>query len=183
MKLKYFLRGFGVGIVLTALILSVSYRSNDSSKSIVEQAKELGMVFPEGTKEPTDTIPTEKPKTTETTKTTEAPKATETPKATEAVKETQQPTVSGAGVKVSEATATKKPSTKAKKIKVVLRNDLLSSTVAKELKKAGVVKDDKALDRYFEKSGMARKILGGTFYFPPNASYKEITDIVTGRKK
>ena len=48
MKLKYFLRGLGTGIILAALILCISYRSGKSSeKSVVDQAKELGMIFPE----------------------------------------------------------------------------------------------------------------------------------------
>ena len=46
MKLKYFLRGLGVGMVVTALVLCIAYRNSSSGKSVVEQAKELGMVFP-----------------------------------------------------------------------------------------------------------------------------------------
>lgn len=48
MKLKYFLRGLGVGMVVTALVLCIAYRNSSSGKSVVEQAKELGMVFPAG---------------------------------------------------------------------------------------------------------------------------------------
>ena len=49
MKLKYFLRGLGVGMVVTALVLCIAYRNSSSGKSVVEQAKELGMAFPQGT--------------------------------------------------------------------------------------------------------------------------------------
>lgn len=49
MKLKYYLRGIGIGIIVTAIILSiVNGVSNSSNKmtnpQIVEKAKELGMV-------------------------------------------------------------------------------------------------------------------------------------------
>ena len=69
MKLKYFLRGLGVGMVVTALVLCIAYRNSSSGKSVVEQAKELGMVFPQGTSEPDVTATpesenTKKPKST-----------------------------------------------------------------------------------------------------------------------
>ena len=70
MKLKYFLRGLGVGMVVTALVLCIAYRNSSSGKSVVEQAKELGMVFPQGTSEPDVTATpesenTKKPKSTQ----------------------------------------------------------------------------------------------------------------------
>ena len=49
MKKKYFLRGLGAGILITALILSIGYRKQDSGETVVQRAKELGMVFPEKT--------------------------------------------------------------------------------------------------------------------------------------
>ena len=47
MKAKWFIRGLGTGIVLTALILCMAYRSNRNDGSVIKEAKELGMVFPE----------------------------------------------------------------------------------------------------------------------------------------
>ena len=47
MKAKWFIRGMGTGIVLTALILCMAYRSNRNDGSVIKEAKELGMVFPE----------------------------------------------------------------------------------------------------------------------------------------
>lgn len=51
MKLKYYLRGIGIGIIVTAIILSIVGGVNNSSKEakmtnaqILERAKELGMV-------------------------------------------------------------------------------------------------------------------------------------------
>ena len=86
MKLKYFLRGLGVGMVVTALVLCIAYRNSSSGKSVVEQAKELGMVFPQGTSEPDVTATpesenTKKPKSTKKAATKEpAKKASETKK-------------------------------------------------------------------------------------------------------
>lgn len=47
MKIKWFLRGLGVGIVLTALLLCMTYRASQKNNNVIKQAKELGMVFPE----------------------------------------------------------------------------------------------------------------------------------------
>ena len=49
MKMKYFLRGLGVGVLLATLLLCMSYRGQNSENSIIKQAKELGMQFPEKT--------------------------------------------------------------------------------------------------------------------------------------
>ena len=88
MKMKYFLRGFGAGIVAAALILCVYYRQKTPEQTnIVQQAKELGMVFPEGTKAPEPTLAPEPTATPELTKKTEVsvtPQPTEKPKQTTA---------------------------------------------------------------------------------------------------
>lgn len=47
MKMRYFLRGLGVGVLLATLLLCISYRGQNSENSIIKQAKELGMQFPE----------------------------------------------------------------------------------------------------------------------------------------
>lgn len=47
MRLKYFLRGVGVGIVVTTLILTIAHNANRrmSDNEIIERARELGMAF------------------------------------------------------------------------------------------------------------------------------------------
>lgn len=45
MKLKYYLRGLGIGILVTALILSISGDKNTmTDDQVIQRAKELGMV-------------------------------------------------------------------------------------------------------------------------------------------
>ena len=46
MKSKWFLRGLGVGIIVTALLLCITYRSSSENTNVIKQARELGMVFP-----------------------------------------------------------------------------------------------------------------------------------------
>ena len=46
MKLKYYLRGLGIGILVTTVILSLAGvgRKNMTDEEVVKRAKELGMV-------------------------------------------------------------------------------------------------------------------------------------------
>lgn len=47
MRLKYFLRGLGIGIVVTTIILAISHSANRkmSDSEVIERAKELGMGY------------------------------------------------------------------------------------------------------------------------------------------
>lgn len=195
--MNYFLRGLGAGIVFTALILCSYYRKNDIEQAdVVQQAKELGMVFPEGTKEPelqsdiqkeSESTPESVKQESKETKSTESasgkPESTEriseepvsTPKATEnTVKQesTKKP------VTTKKPEASESPSS-AKGTRFTVRDGLLSSSVAREMKEAGIVKSDKALDAYLEKNGYATAIREGTYWIPAGATYEQIAKIIT----
>ena len=156
--IKYFLRGLGVGIVLTALAFSIGYRVNAPKQNVVEQAKELGMVFPEGTAVPVAV--TEQPVQ-------ETPAQTET--ATRRPKQSEKPQ------------NTPKSEEDIKGTRFTVRGGLLSSSVAREMMEAGIIKSDKALDDYLEKSGYATEIRAGTYFIPKGAGYEDIARIITGR--
>lgn len=50
MKLKYYLRGLGIGIIVTTVVLAISFAGRQKTLSdaeIIARAKELGMVMPE----------------------------------------------------------------------------------------------------------------------------------------
>ena len=47
MKLKYYLRGLGTGVLFATIILMISYSYKMSDKQIKEKALKLGMVYPE----------------------------------------------------------------------------------------------------------------------------------------
>ena len=199
MKFQYFLRGLGVGIVLTALILCISYRASDSKVDVVEEAKKLGMVFPEGTIEPAqitlppslsatpsavDTPSAEPDATGERAGETSSAAAPSEPAATPTDKptakppvKTKRPTASGAGV-----TGIKTGQSATKKNRFTVRSGLLSSSVAREMKEAGIIDDDKAFDEYLEDHGESENVRAGTYDIPEGASFAEITKIITRKK-
>lgn len=175
MKTRFFLRGLGAGIILTALILCVGYRINAPEQNIVEEAKKLGMVFPEGTsvpvtvsQQPGDAVPIE----------TAAPVNTAAvPAGTAAANNSvgKAPTNSvGAGKKGQ--------SGKVQGTRFTVRGGLLSSSVAREMMEAGIIKSDKVLDDLLEKSGYAREIQAGTYFIPAGSTYEDIARIITGRQ-
>lgn len=50
MKLKYYLRGLGIGIIITTIILMISFsmrKDEISDEEVIERATQLGMVMPE----------------------------------------------------------------------------------------------------------------------------------------
>ena len=52
MKLKYYLRGLGMGIIFATLVLTVSsviHNNKLSEEQIVKEAKKLGMIMPDET--------------------------------------------------------------------------------------------------------------------------------------
>lgn len=169
MKLKYFLRGLGVGVLLTTLILCISYRGQSGENSIIKQAKELGMQFPEKTP---DTLiqPSATPNQAATgqavTSQSKKPEQTKTP------------------VPSATEKATKKPSqkTNGKMRSFTVRSGLLSSSVSRELKEAGIIKDADKFDSYLEKSGLAKKLIAGDYKIPVGATQQEVAQIITGGK-
>lgn len=169
MKITYFLRGLGTGILVTALVLCIGYRQQDSQESVVERARELGMEFPEKTPdalvEPSVTPETAVSGSAAVGKMTEKP--------------TSKPTARPKAKATAKATPGQEKASSAKTRTFTVRSGLLSSSVAREMKEAGIIQDDEALDDYLEKSGLARKVRAGRYEIPVGASYEEIAHIIT----
>lgn len=108
MKLRYYLRGIGAGIIFTAIIYSfiiIPRRDTMTDDEIIKAAKELGMVekttydlsgiLSTSTPAPTETpLPTETPAPTDTPTPTTAQSPTDTPTPTESQSPTDMPTPS-----------------------------------------------------------------------------------------
>lgn len=177
MKIRFFLRGLGIGILMTTLVLCVFYRTQNSEGSIVERARKLGMEFPEQTADPLIN-PTASP---EVTSAATAEPAVETAAATDVPVQPSAPTQPPAETEKPVEQPTAKPDAR-KTHTFTVRGGLLSSSVAREMKAAGVIEDDEALDEYLEKNGLARKVRAGKYKIPVGASYEEIAKIITRQK-
>lgn len=210
MKLKYFLRGLGSGVVVTALILSIAHGGNKetmSDQEIIKRAEQLGMVpqerdlLAEATKSPTITneaTPTVTGEATDKNFTDDIlAMATEVAKPSKEAEPTEEatPTKEAAPTK-AEATvtptkeptatpephkdATVTPSAGEKKV-ITIVSGMWSDQVARELQAMGVVESATDFDQYLIKNGYANRIVVGTFQIPEQASYEEIAKIITSR--
>ncbi|MGN0431619.1 MAG: hypothetical protein ACI4EQ_04610 [Lachnospiraceae bacterium] len=211
MKLKYYLRGLGIGILVTIVIVAISGagKKTMTDEEIKNRARELGMVEstvlsdiqnkePEGTETPkpstepegTETPkPSTEPEGTETPKPSTEPEGTETPKPTEEPEKTETPKPSIE----PEETETPKPSIEPEKtpiaeasdretITIVISNGESSVTVSKTLEAMGLIENASDYDKYLCENGYDKKIRTGTYEVPTDASEEEIAKIITRSK-
>mgnify|MGYP004460142287 FL=1 len=208
MKLKYYLRGLGIGILITTVILSLAGigRKNMTDEEVVKRAKELGMVestllsdLPDQTKveEVRPTEPeTPEPETSLQPETSEQeisaePEAGPGPETSEP--ETLEPEVSPEPEESASTPETPvapeetpvspedgNPDTPAgETVTLVIGRGESSTTVSKNLQKAGIVEDAAAFDRFLCNNGYDKKIITGTYEIPYGASEEEIAKIIT----
>ena len=210
MKLKYYLRGLGIGILITTVILSLAGigRKNMTDEEVVKRAKELGMVestllsdLPDQTKaeevRPTEPETSLQPETSEQENSAE-PEAGPGPETSEP--ETLEPEVSPEPEETASTPETPaapeetpvapeetpvcpedgNPDTPAgETVTLVIGRGESSTTVSKNLKKAGLVEDAAAFDRFLCNNGYDKKIITGTYEIPYGASEEEIAKIIT----
>lgn len=178
MKLKYYLRGLGIGILVTAAILTIVYHTKGSmsDSQIKKRAAQLGMVMAsteedtlfaqttqaDTTIEETGTISVEE--TTTVVETTEAVTEAPTEKPTEAP--TEAPTEKPTEPAVTEAVLTISPG-------------MYSESVSAELARLGIITNQKEFNSYLVNNGYAERIQTGDFKVKADMSYDEIARIIT----
>lgn len=170
MKLKYYLRGLGIGIFITTLILSIAYKNRKpiSDDEVKQRAMALGMVE---TDENSFLSITKEEKTT-TEKVTEE---STTEKVTEKTT-TEKPTE-----KVTESTTesqTKPPEDEAVKYTLQISKGMYSEIVADELYEAGIISNTGDFNAVLENGGYSERIGTGKFELSSDMSYEEIAKII-----
>lgn len=201
MKLKYYLRGLGIGMIVTALILGISFSSRQeqaqtmTDDQIRERAAELGMVdsseltlaaLQNGAMQPMESTPQEtqtqnspeaaaEPEETQTPETNTEPEVTVTPEVTNEPETTVTPEAT------PEPEATKAPEQTQTDGIIINRGDD-SGSVSRRLYEAGLVENAKAFDNYLCNNGYSRSINPGTYEIVPGTSEEEIAKIITGKQ-
>ena len=194
MKLKYYLRGIGIGIVVTAVIMGVALGNPTGGISDAEvraRAEKLGMsddtrVLSENEEKETKTQETASPEIQKTTEPTAKPtteptaKPTTAPTAEVAAEPTTEPTAEVA----TEPTAEPKPSAsvtsepESEEIIIEVRPGDGSYAVAQAVQSAGLVDDAGAFDRFLCQNGYDKKICTGSHTIPAGSSEAEIAAIL-----
>ncbi len=205
MNLKYYLRGLGIGITVTALIMGIATGGSKetlSNEEIKERAKELGMieestvlgdVLPTQapTQEPVvESTPTQEPEEqpTEAPTPTAEPEATPTSMPTEKPAPTEKPTDSetAESVKVEKSVETDDVESSSEdgseSYTVEVKSGQDSYTVCEKLEEIGLIASASDFDRYLYQSGYDKKIRAGKHEIPADADTEEIAQILAGLK-
>lgn len=174
MKLKYYLRGLGVGIICTAVIMGIATSGKSKERltdaEIIERARLLGMVMAEEAKdeEPKDAAKKEESKA-------EEPK-TEKPKTEKSKDEKPKDTVKKEEPKEKEPKAEEPAAPEIKTIEVLPGE--YSDVVSRKLFEAGLIKDAELFNTYLMDTKADQNIMQGTHQIPMGATEEEIIRIL-----
>ena len=202
MKRKYYMRGLGIGVLVTAILCAVALPKKTvpmTDAEIIARAEELGYVKDEGgvTAEDINKIKENEkisgtpaaspaPDATEAAELTKEPEGTPgptqtpvpTPEPPEAPDKPEKPaTPTPKPTKEPEATAIPEKSSYTIKVE----RGATAKRVADQLESVGAVRDADAFVKYLQSKNLTDFINIGTFTIPQGASHAEIAKILTGR--
>lgn len=181
------MRGLGIGIVLTTLILTIANpKERLTDTEIKKRAMDLGMVEKKDEKEealsglldknkPTikpSVAPTEAP---EPTALTEQPTLTPTPSPEPTQELMPTPTVQ---IPVNEE---RDGENAGELVTFTVKQGMSSSKVAALLVEEGLIEDSEDFNHYIVGEGKASVILTGTYTLPKGVSYEEIVTKITSK--
>jgi hypothetical protein len=209
MKIKYYLRGIGIGIIFSTIVFSVAITSNKASnisdEAVMKRARELGMVYSNKKddsltlndlinqsdktnkeSEVEDNLVT--PPTVEPTPLIEPTPTMEPTPTIEPTKKVEptptiEPTATMEPTKAVELTSITEPTKDVKEyVSIKVTKGMSSESVAKLLADKGVISNSSDFNKYLKQHDYSRKINVGTFKIKLDASYEEIAKIITQKK-
>lgn len=209
MKLKYYLRGLGIGIVVTALLMGYSNKNRAAEpKAEVATDETAGDLLADRNGEATTeevieqstvenvTVETDSAETSEE-ETSQQETASELESSTqeaETITETESVTETETESVQAEETTDKKEQTQSSteadagnalpqttiEINIVRGDD--SGTVARKLQNAGMVESATEYDAYLMQHGYDKKIRVGKVEIPVDATWQEIAEYISGKR-
>jgi hypothetical protein len=204
MRLKYFMRGIGIGIILTALILSIGNpREKLTDEEIIKRASALGMTMmddgntdldklldkikPTGNVTPSiaptpELTPAVSPNPTSTAAAspqptaalTSAPKQESTPAPT-----ITAPEISIRPTNIPAVTIQPVKDVNSSKISFNIESGMSSGKVAELLEEKGLIDDADEFNTYIVEMGKASVIKIGTYTLPKGSTYGDIISEIT----
>lgn len=201
MKLKYYLRGVGIGLIVATLILMIAsalHSNKDmSDEEIIARAEELGMVMKaDAEMEDKKTLADlEDPDAEETDEKTLQEDAKENPTEdqTEDTKQeadnTKADQKQDTAEKSEEQTQKDTGSKEQQKVEVIEKVEVTivpgeySDKVSKKLLKAGLIDDAEIFNKYLAEKNYDNLIQPGNYEIPKGSDYDAIIKIITEKKK
>ncbi|MBP3421030.1 MAG: hypothetical protein J6K37_02020 [Lachnospiraceae bacterium] len=192
MKLKYYMRGLGIGIVVTALLMGFAISKQKepmTDEEIRQRALEMGMIEQNGVladdlgADGTETVPEENAEDVS------EEISGETVEDVQEVIPSENPDDDIINVSDNEpADVAEEPDieenvTVEEFVVITVNGGDGSRTVANKLQEAGLIEDAAAYDVYLCQNGYDKRIATGNHEIPVGASLEEIAKEITTRKK
>lgn len=185
MRTKYFLRGMGIGILVTVVIFAVAfvfYEPSLSEDELIAKAKEIGMIMPDEETDTTDSAANAEESSDSNTDTSEKSTTdnnTDNTEETDTAKDSED-TTSSDNQSTTESTDTEEDSSSATNlITFVISSGEGSSKIAENLYKAGLIDDPNSFNQYLEDNGYDNRLRTGSYNIPESSSYEEIANAIT----
>ena len=174
MKLKYYLRGLGIGIIITTIILMIAnsgYKKELTDEEIIARAERLGMVMKEDPlfsnskldKDSESMVDTETVQESETAANTEVAKETEMLENSEDTFETETESEIVVAGEVYH---------------LVIPSGSMPRAICNELEENGVIESAESLRKYLGEVGYAKIIKVGEYESPYGATNEEVYEIL-----
>lgn len=179
MKLRYYIRGLGIGIIVTALIMGVATKEGIplTDAEIKVLAQKLGMVESDSLKLSDIQNSTPAPQLTAEPRGTESPAPpTAEPRGTESP---VPPTTEPQGTESPVPPTTEPPVEAGEKITIVIQSGATSYSVSIQLAEAGLVENAADFDAYLCDNGYSRRISTGTYEIEAGTDAEQIAKIIT----
>ena len=195
MKLKYYLRGIGIGVIITTVVLTIAFsiqkNKQITDEEIRERAAALGMVMPNEIPERDTLANAEANKEAaqekefvqeETTVTDESESADKEPvskadSATKTEKTTSEKTVT------EKTKKSKADKTVVEQVELSIVGGEYSDIICEKLRKAGLIEDAEDFNKYLAQGGYDNQLQPGTYVIPKGADYDTIIKIITTKQE
>lgn len=187
MKLKYYLRGLGIGIAVTALVLALAGGGKESltDEEIIARAKELGMVESVTLSQLADD------ETSEDVSENDGVSEESSSEATEETLDAESSEESDSEENTSESTSevTSEANSESQTSEVIDEYVIVevgagdgSDTVSRRLEALGMVEDAQMYDDFLCANGYDKILQTGTHEIPRTADWDMIAEILAGRQ-
>lgn len=199
MKIKYYLRGLGTGIIFTAIVLMIIYSYRTTDSKTMDRARELGVIMPGETSREAlkdNEKDTEKNSADDITKEVNTGNNDDNTSGSQDSSETPEPTSQNNGGEENTTTnspanepSTKEPPTDettterqtepVREITFTISGGMYSETVSQRLNELGVIDNAAEFNRYLVDNGYAGRIRIGTYTFTTGMSYADVAAIIS----
>ncbi len=205
MRLKYYLRGAGVGVLVTALIFTIVIALNGKTsyteEEIAAEAEALGMVWPEDLIDEADSSDSsdgsdgtaaddddaDSDGSTSAADSTESGLVTvegisdEEAQALESSSGDADSSTSGSTSSDDDTDSTTEVVDKSNYVEVEIKSGESSAAVCQKLEDAGLVDDATAFDAYLAEQGLDGKIVVGSYAIPKDLTYYSLSRVITNQ--